>query len=48
MPGAASRYVSQQPMPVHINLWLFKRLAPKNDREVEVVIHDFNFKFMPE
>jgi hypothetical protein len=45
-PSEAPRYVSQQPMPVHINLWLFKGLAPKNGREVEVIIHDF--KFAPE
>jgi hypothetical protein len=45
-PIDASRYVSQQPMPVHINLWLFKGLAPKDGREVEVIIHDF--KFAPE
>jgi hypothetical protein len=42
-PGEPSRWVSQQPMPVHINLWLFKGLAPKNGLEVEVIIHDFKF-----
>jgi hypothetical protein len=42
-PSEAPRYVSQQPMPVHINLWLFKGLAPKNGQEVEVIIHDFKF-----
>jgi hypothetical protein len=45
-PSEAARYVSQQPMPVHLNLWLFKGLAPKNGREVELIIHDF--KFTPE
>jgi hypothetical protein len=45
-PNEASRFISQQPMPVHINLWLFKGLAPKDGREVEVIIH--NFKFTPE
>jgi hypothetical protein len=30
-------------MPVHINLWLFKGLAPKNGQEVEVIIHGFKF-----
>ena len=45
-PKEASRYISQQPMPVHINLWLFKGLAPKNSREVELIIHEF--KFTPE
>ena len=45
-PKEPSRYVSQQPMPLHINLWLFKGLAPKNGLEVEVIINDF--KFTPE
>ena len=33
-------------MPVHINLWLFKGLPPKDRQEVEVIIRDF--KFTPE
>ena len=45
-PLDASQRVSQQPMPIHINLWLFRGLAPKNGQEVEVIIHDF--KFTPE
>jgi hypothetical protein len=45
-PNEPSRYISQQPMPVHINLWLFKGLPPKNGQEVEIVIQDF--KFTPE
>jgi hypothetical protein len=45
-PNESSRYVSRQSMPVHINLWLFKGLAPKNGLEVEVIIH--NFKFTPQ
>jgi hypothetical protein len=45
-PSEASVHVSQQPMPVHINLWLFKGLAPKIGQGVEVIIHDF--KFTPE
>jgi hypothetical protein len=43
-PQEASQHISQEPMPVHINLWLFKGLAPKNGQEVEVIIHDFKFK----
>jgi hypothetical protein len=42
-PGNAARRISQQPMPVHINLWLFRGLAPKDGREVEVIINDFKF-----
>jgi hypothetical protein len=45
-PSEPSRHVSQRPMPIHINLWLFKGLAPKNGQEVEVLIHDF--KYTPE
>ena len=42
-PEEAPRHISQQPMPIHINLWLFKGLPPKNGQEVEVIIRDFKF-----
>jgi hypothetical protein len=42
-PSDAAQHISQQPMPVHINLWLFKGLAPKDGREVEVIIDEFRF-----
>ena len=29
-PPEPTRHISQQPMPVHINLWLFKGMPPKN------------------
>ena len=45
-PPEPTRHISQQPMPVHINLWLVKGLPPKNKQEVEVVLQDF--KFTPE
>lgn len=45
-PQVPERSISQQAMPVHINLWLFKGLPPKDRREVEVIIQDFNC--MPE
>ncbi len=45
-PTESSRHISQQPMPVHINLWLFKGLPPKDGLEVEVIIQ--GFKFAPE
>ncbi len=41
-----TRSIAQEPMPVHINLWLFKGLPPTNGQEVEVVIRAF--KFTPE
>lgn len=42
-PREPARFISRQPMPVHINLWLFRGRPPKNGREVEVIIRDFNF-----
>ncbi len=45
-PDEPARRISQQPMPIHINLWLFKGTAPKNGQEVEVIIH--RFKFTPD
>ena len=42
-PEEAPGWISQQTMPVHINLWLFKGLAPKNGQEVEVVVRSFGF-----
>ncbi len=45
-PDEPGPRVSQQPMPIHINLWMFKGTAPKNGQEVEVIIHQF--KFTPE
>jgi hypothetical protein len=45
-PADASRHVSQKPIPVHINLWLFRGMAPKNGQEVELIIREY--KFTPE
>jgi hypothetical protein len=45
-PPEPARRISQQLMPVHINLWLFRGLPPKDGLEVEVIIRDF--KFTPE
>lgn len=42
-PPDATRRVSQQPMPIHINLWLFQGREPKNRQEVEIVIQRFQF-----
>ncbi len=42
-PDDPSRYIAQQAMPVHLNLWLFKGLPPKNGQEVEVVLRSFRF-----
>jgi hypothetical protein len=42
-PNDAAQRISKQAMPVHINLWLFRGLPPKNGQEVEVIIHSFGF-----
>jgi hypothetical protein len=44
-PAEPARFLSQQPMPVHLNLWLFRGRPPKDGQEVEVVIR--GFKFIP-
>lgn len=42
-PDDASTQIPQHPLPVHINLWLFKGKPPTDDKEVEVVISAFRF-----
>ncbi|MFO0734148.1 MAG: hypothetical protein U0361_24925, partial [Nitrospiraceae bacterium] len=42
-PPDPARGISRQPMPIHINLWLFKGLPPKNQAEVEVILQAFSF-----
>jgi hypothetical protein len=42
-PPDPARSISQQAMPVHINLWLFRGQPPANRQEVEVIIREFQF-----
>lgn len=42
-PAHPARTVPQQPMPIHINLWLRDGLPPSDGREVEIVIERFTF-----
>ncbi|MCB1126310.1 MAG: glycoside hydrolase family 16 protein [Verrucomicrobiae bacterium] len=42
-PSEPQRFISQEPMPVHLNLWLFQGRPPKDGQEVELVIRDFRF-----
>lgn len=42
-PPEPTRWIARQPMPVHINLWLFQGQPPKDDREVEVIIEEFGY-----
>ena len=40
-PEDPLKRLSQQSMPVHLNLWLFKGLPPRHLKEVEMVIRGF-------
>lgn len=42
-PQEVTRSISQRAMPVHLNLWLFQGLPPKNGQEVEVILRAFKF-----
>jgi hypothetical protein len=42
-PENPTARISQQPMPVHLNLWLFKGRPPNNGQEVEIVLRRFTF-----
>ncbi|TAN53626.1 MAG: hypothetical protein EPN21_01075 [Methylococcaceae bacterium] len=43
-PKAYEKRIPQNPLPVHINLWLYRGLAPTDDQPVEVVIRRFGFR----
>ncbi len=42
-PQTPTRFITQKPTPVHLNLWLFKGRPPKNGQEVEVIVRAFRF-----
>jgi hypothetical protein len=42
-PMESGDRIPQQPLPVHINLWLFQGQAPFDGKEVEIVIQSFKF-----
>lgn len=46
-PDAVAR-VARKAMPVHFNLWLFQGRAPKDGREVEIVVRRFRHHPLPE
>ncbi len=46
-PSDYLKRIPQQPIPVHINLWLFRGKAPTNGRSVEIVISRFAFTPAP-
>ncbi len=45
-PTNPSSHIPQNPLPVHLNLWLFQGHAPTNGQTVEIVIN--NFRFTPQ
>ncbi len=42
-PPDPQRSIPQQPLPVHLNLWLFRGQPPANGQEVEIIIPAFHF-----
>ena len=42
-PENPTEAIPQHPLPVHLNLWLFKGLPPTNGSEVEIVVTKFVF-----
>ena len=42
-PRDAANFIGDNPMPVEMNLWLFKGQPPQNGREVELIVRSFNF-----
>ncbi len=42
-----TRLIPQQPLPIHLNLWLFRGQPPTDNKEVEIVIRAFTFSPVP-
>lgn len=42
-PDEPRKRIAREPMPVHLNLWLFQGKPPRDGQEVEVVIRRFTF-----
>ncbi|MDR3689737.1 MAG: hypothetical protein P4L46_10195 [Fimbriimonas sp.] len=40
-PADASHAITQNPIPLHFNLWLFEGKPPADGKPVEVVVHSF-------
>ncbi len=43
VPANYLDYIPQEPMPLHLNLWLRKGLAPSDGKEVEIIIKSFTY-----
>ncbi len=44
LPAGSLHYIPQRPLPVHINLWLVEGKAPRDGKEVEIIINCFSFR----
>jgi hypothetical protein len=42
-PRDPAGFIGDEPMPVEINLWLFKGQPPKNGQRIELVVRSFSF-----
>ena len=42
-PEEPQKFVPQNPLPLHINFWLFRGKPPQNDQGAEVIISKFSF-----
>jgi hypothetical protein len=42
-PRDAASFIGDNPMPVEINLWLFKGQPPLNGQDIELIVRSFNF-----
>jgi hypothetical protein len=40
-PANAKHQITQTPMPLHFNLWLFQGKAPIDEKPVEIIVHSF-------
>jgi hypothetical protein len=43
-PQDPSNRISQEPMRVHLNLWLVNHMRPTNQQELEAVVNSFSFQ----
>ena len=43
VPDTPEKYVPQNPLPIHVNFWLFRGKAPQNGHGAEVVVSKFSF-----
>jgi hypothetical protein len=44
MPADPVHLVPQQPVPLHLNLWLFQGHPPSDGSEVEIIVHAFSYQ----